>query len=167
MRHNDAWREAGLSPFIMPDYLATCRSPSVRKGRSLSSLCLDDLTTPPPSPFGNTPCDASTRERAPFWSISVERPLSRAWASALSSYPHRKFPETGVASLSSALALNCASSLRSPGFWKSFKYTQQRRRRPPTASGHREGNSPAAAKNRAVARKRSILDRSCADFSVA
>ena len=35
MRHNDAWREAGLSPFIMPDYLAMCRSPSVRKGRSL------------------------------------------------------------------------------------------------------------------------------------
>jgi hypothetical protein len=35
IRHNDAWREAGLSPFIMPDYLAMCRSPSVRKGRSL------------------------------------------------------------------------------------------------------------------------------------
>ena len=51
MRHNNAWREPGLSPFIMPDYLATCRSPSVRKGISLSSLCLDDLTTPPPSSF--------------------------------------------------------------------------------------------------------------------
>jgi hypothetical protein len=44
MRHDDAWREAGLSPFIMADYLATCRVPTQEVSRNGGRLAVIGLS---------------------------------------------------------------------------------------------------------------------------